>query len=231
MKGNARKMGKPPPEEPPTPAADALAADIGDIGAFRSGVEGLVVQRGAGFASRSSRSALLGALAPESPELAVVPEAYAPSRPDAKLGIPRRAVGRPPISKVAAWPVAERAGGLASTMDTRPVSFATGTSSISSIWIPHPLVITWPASCGTSGALTVTEGVLTRIGGIVMPIGGIDTVIVGVVTVTAGSAIAGSDTGTEIAMFVCVTAPSSPGLEIRIDTFEFDCRDWPSVSG
>jgi hypothetical protein len=228
MKGNARKMGKPPPEEPPTPAAEALAADIGDIGAFRSGVEGLVVQRGAGFAWRSSRSALIGAPAPESPELAVVPEAYVPSRPDAKLEVPRRAVGRPPISKVAASPAAGRAGGFARTMDALPVSFATGTSPITSIWIP-PLVITWPASCGTSGALTVAEGIPTRIGGIVMPIAGIVMLIggaepiVGVVTVTAGSAIAGSDTGAEIAMFVCVTAPSSPGLEIRIDTFVFDC--------
>ena len=96
MKGNARKIGKPPPEEPPTPAADALATDIGDIGAFRSGDEGLVVQRGACFARRSSRWLLVDALVPAAPELAVIPEAYAPSRPDPKLGVPRRAVGRAP---------------------------------------------------------------------------------------------------------------------------------------
>ena len=77
----------------------------------------------------------------------------------------------------------------------------------------------------------MTVEALTRIGGIVMPTGGVVTAIVGVVTVIAGSATAGIETGVEITMFVCVTAPSFPGLEIRIDTFVFDCRYWPSVSG
>ena len=37
MKGNARKIGRPPPGDPPAPAADALAPAGGDIGRLRLG--------------------------------------------------------------------------------------------------------------------------------------------------------------------------------------------------
>ena len=65
----------------------------------------------------------------------------------------------------------------------------------------------------TPGAVTVIVGVVT--------------VSAGAVTVTVGSPIAGTairlGPPAEIAMFVCVTGPLSPGLEIRIEMLVFDC--------
>ena len=54
MKGKARKIGRPPPGDPPTPAAEALAPVGADAGAFDWEASSVGVQRGAGFALRWS---------------------------------------------------------------------------------------------------------------------------------------------------------------------------------
>jgi hypothetical protein len=60
-----------------------------------------------------------------------------------------------------------------------------------------------------------------------MPMDGMETLIAGSATVVGARGSWGSEIGIEIpvemARFVCVTGPSFPGLEIRIDTFVLIC--------
>ena len=77
MKGSARKIGRPPPGDPPVPAADTLVPDTGDIGSFGSGALLLGGRRGAALAFRGSCRVRVDAPLTAAPGLAVT----APSIP------------------------------------------------------------------------------------------------------------------------------------------------------
>ena len=166
--------------------------------------------------------------------------ATAPSALAARGGVSEAPCGGAPA--VASWPGPPHCVAGSGVGDTSPETGPAGAAGIGSPETISPgtsvsISIDTPATFSSQPISTrgITDGVPceaaaespTTMEGSEMPMDGIGTLIAGSATVVGARGSWGRDIGIEIPVeiprFVCVTGPSFPGLEIRIDTFVLIC--------